>query len=101
MTEIPVFDQAKDGMMRMNLPCLSHLSFKLYHGQVHLTALYRSHDYRFKAFGNLLGLSRLQSCVANEVDAEAGTLVIHSSRAFIQQGVASSRDFKDIVEGLD
>ena len=48
-----------------------------------MTALYRSHDYRYKVPGNLLGLARLQGCVARETGQAMGTLVVHSSYAFL------------------
>ena len=66
----------------MGGPCLSHLSFKTFQGAVHLTAVYRSHDYAFKVPGNLLGLSRLLSCVARETGQDVGSMVIHSTYAF-------------------
>ena len=81
--DLPLYDTVKDGKRRRGGPCLSHLSFKLFGGAVHLTALYRSHDYRYKALGNLLGLARLQYCVARETGQEMGTLVVHSSYAFL------------------
>lgn len=64
-------------------PCLSHLSFKLSHKRdaLHLTALYRSHDYIQKALGNLLGIARLQACVAKELGIDVGVLVCHSTLA--------------------
>lgn len=83
--DIPLYDPAKDRKRPYGGQCLSHLSFKLFDGIVHLTAFYRSHEYRFKVPGNLLGLARLQECVANEVGAEMGDLVVHSSRAFIDK----------------
>jgi len=52
-------------------------------GCVHLTAIYRSHDYRYKVLGNMLGLARLQACVAEQVGAPIGTLVVHSTYAFV------------------
>lgn len=64
-------------------PCLSHLSFKLNHdrSELYLTAVYRSHSYIEKALGNLLGLARLQNCVAREIGVSVGTLVCHSTMA--------------------
>ena len=56
--DVPLHSPADDGARRMGGPCLSHLSFKLLDGAVHLTAFYRSHDYRYKVPGNLLGLAR-------------------------------------------
>ncbi|MFB1064837.1 hypothetical protein [Natrinema sp. H-ect4] len=93
-----LYDPSTDRNKIRGLPCLSHLSFKLYEGDVHLTALYRSHDYRFKVIGNLLGLARLQSCVANEVDAGVGQLVVHSSRAMIDDDKPKKGKFTDLVD---
>ncbi|MXZ71108.1 MAG: hypothetical protein F4Z04_06340 [Acidobacteria bacterium] len=81
--DVPLYRPSEDGARRMGGPCLSHLSFKLFKGAVHLTAFYRSHDYRHKVPGNLLGLARLQACVAHEIGREAGTLVVHSSYAYL------------------
>jgi hypothetical protein len=80
--DVPLYNTVDDQGRRRGGPCLSHLSFKLDDGRVHLTAIYRSHDYRYKALGNLLGLARLQACVAKEVEAELGTLVVHSTYAY-------------------
>lgn len=80
--DLPIYDQTIDGTRRMGAPCLSHLSFKLIEGEVHLTAFYRNHDYAFKAYGNLLGLARLQACVAAETKQQVGTLTVISSRAY-------------------
>lgn len=93
--DIPLYDPDKDRNFVRGGPCLSHLSFKLNGGKVHLTALYRLHDYRFKVPGNLLGLARLQVGVANEVEADLGKLVIHSSRArIVPSGIT---EFRQIV----
>ncbi len=81
--ELPLYSPGSDGTRRMGGPCLSHLSFKLYSGAVHLVAVYRSHDYRHKVPGNLLGLARLQACVASETGLRLGTLVVHSTYAFL------------------
>jgi hypothetical protein len=83
--EIPTYDSAKDCRRVRSGPCLSHLSFKLLESKVHLTAIYRMHDYRCKVLGNLLGLARLQACVAREVGASLGELVIHSTYAYVEK----------------
>lgn len=82
--ELPLYSAARDGERRMGLPCLSHLSFKTQEGCVHLTAFYRSHDYGTKVPGNLLGLSRLLLFVAKETGQAVGTLVVHSSYAYLR-----------------
>ena len=81
-----LYSDSEDCKRRRGAACLSHLSFKLYEGKVHLTALYRSHDYLWKVPGNLLGLARLQACVAHEVRVEVGSMVIHSTYAFLTSG---------------
>ena len=89
--ELPLYDTTRDGRRVRGGPCLMHLSFKLIDEAVHLTALYRNHDYRYKVPGNLLGLSRLQWCVANEIGASVGSLVVHSTLAYISPGGGRGR----------
>ena len=89
--DMPLYSPAQDGTRHMGGPCLSHLSFKLFQDKVHLTALYRSHDYRYKVPGNLLGLARLQGCVAHEVDRGIGSLTVHSSYAYLNGSKGTMR----------
>ena len=89
--DLPLHSPAQDGTRRMGGPCLSHLSFKLFGDAVHLTALYRSHDYSYKVAGNLLGLARLQDCVAREIGRDIGSLVVHSSYAYLGGSKTSVR----------
>lgn len=95
--DLPLYSPAADGRRRRGGPCLSHLSFKLFDKSVHLTALYRSHDYSYKVPGNLLGLARLQSCVARETHRQVGSLVIHSAYAYL--GGSQARMHK-LLKGL-
>ena len=89
--DLPLYSTAKDGKRRRGGPCLSHLSFKLIDREIHLTAFYRSHDYRYKVPGNLLGLARLQTCVARETGQGVGSMVVHSSYAFLNGAKARIR----------
>ncbi len=91
--DLALYNTVDDQGRRRGGPCLSHLSFKLDEGSVHLTALYRSHDYRYKVLGNLLGLARLQACVANEVGLGIGELVVHSTYAYVDlsKGIGSAQ----------
>lgn len=90
--DMPLYSPAKDRKRRMGGPCLSHLSFKLFQKAVHLTALYRSHDYSCKVPGNLLGLARLQCCVAREVGRSIGGLTVHSSYAYLSESKGDMRE---------
>lgn len=78
--EVPITDPFKDTRDR-GIPCLSHLTFKLLDGQVHLTAIYRTHFYCQRALGNLKGLSQLLNFVATEAKIEVGTLTCISTLA--------------------
>ncbi len=84
--DLAVYDDNADRESRMGGPCLSHLSFKFIAKRIQLTALYRSHYYVQRAYGNLLGLARLQSFVADQVGVEPGPLVCHSTMAVLEHG---------------
>ncbi len=84
--DLATYDDDEDRSARLGGPCLSHLSFKLIGGKVHLTAMYRSHYYVQRAYGNLLGLARLQSFVAEQVGVTSGPLVCHSTMAVLEHG---------------
>lgn len=83
--ELPIYSPSSDGGRATNIPCLSHLSFKLdrVRGAVDLTAVYRSHHYGQRALGNLIGLSQLQAFVATESEHTIGTLTCVSTLAHL------------------
>lgn len=93
--DLPLYDSTKDGNRYRGQPCLMHLSFKLIDSKIHLIALYRLHDYRYKVPGNLLGLARLQSFIAKETGFEVGSLVVHSTLAYIESG--PKKDFSNLL----
>lgn len=100
--DMPLYSPAQDRKRRMGGPCLSHLSFKLFQKAVHLTALYRSHDYSYKVQGNLLGLAGLQCCVAREVGRSIGSLTVHSSYAYLDGSKAAMRSLlKDLRQNAE
>lgn len=85
--EINLYDDMTDRHHRMGGPCLSHISFKAERGgRLHLTAVYRLHYYVQRAYGNLLGLARLQTFVADQAGLTVGSLVCHSTRAELEVG---------------
>lgn len=81
--DLATYDDEDDHSLRLGGPCLSHLSFKFIDKRVHLTVLYRSHYYIQRAYGNLLGLARLLSFVAEQVEVSPGVLVCHSTMAVL------------------
>jgi hypothetical protein len=97
--DLALYDDDTDRNVRMGGPCLSHLSFKFIRERVELTALYRSHYYVQRAYGNLLGLARLQAFVADQVGVASGPLVCHSTMAALDHG-PNARWTKGEVLGL-
>jgi hypothetical protein len=77
---VPVFVAGKDVSTR-GFPCLSHISFSLLHGVVHMLAVYRTHDFVSRAYGNYLGLGRVLQFVAHEAGLPAGELTCVSASA--------------------
>jgi thymidylate synthase len=71
---------------RRGFPCLTHIDFTLHDGRLHCMAVYR-HQYLIeKAYGNMLGLSRLLGFVCQQTGYEAGELVVHATMADAQRG---------------
>lgn len=103
--DIALHDDIVDGKKTMGAPCLSHLTFKKHDGRVFLTAMYRSHDYRLKVLGNLLGLARLQRFVAEQTGLAMGPLVVHSSYATLEGSKARVKkllqDIREIQRSED
>jgi len=84
LCELPLFDAARDGRKVSNMPCLSHLTFKLHERErVDLTAIYRSHYYCERALGNLVGLAQLLNFVCKETKLKAGYLSCISTHAVL------------------
>ena len=100
--EISTYDPANDRGYTRGGPCLSHLSFKLTGGtHVDLTAMYRSHHYCSRALGNLLGLARLLSFVAEGAGLQVGVLSCLSTHAELDVAAwGGSRSAKSILGGL-
>lgn len=97
--DAPLYNTVDDASRHMGGPCLSHLSFKFYDERLHLTALYRSHDYRAKALGNLLGLARLLACVSQETEIPVGTMTVHSTYAWFS--TSKMGEFKTLLTKLE
>lgn len=85
--DLKLYDAEEDRNKLMGGQCLSHLSFKLGPShELYLTAIYRYQWFVQKALGNLLGLARLQDCIARELDIPVGPLVCHATLAILDDG---------------
>ncbi|WP_313055348.1 hypothetical protein [Pseudomonas lopnurensis] len=99
--ELPLYDPATDRKVAMNMPCLSHLSFKLTDGKLDLTAVYRSHWYGQRALGNLVGLSQLHSFVGKESRYECGTLTCIATHAYLDtENLGGAKAAKALLDSL-
>lgn len=82
----------QDGSMDQKFqggPCLAHISLSRVDGALSLTALYRRHEYEPRAYGNFMGLARLQNFLAREANLDVGELVIVASHA-LSSGTGSA-----------
>ena len=62
-------------------PCLVHIDLTLVDGTLHCTAVYRHQYLITKAYGNLVGLSRLMHFLCEQTGAACGELVVHATLA--------------------
>ena len=65
------------------VPCMMLDDFKIRNGKVHLTTLFRSHDFGGAYPANLYGLSRLLEYVADRAGVKPGTITTISISAHI------------------
>lgn len=79
--EISIYRPQSDRWIRRGGPCLSHLSFKLDHEKLCLTAVYRNQFYIERAYGNFVGLGRLMEFIARESNISVGRLTCISTHA--------------------
>jgi len=68
----------------MGFPCLAYLNVKLDGDRLRLTAHYRNHYFVERAYGNYLGLARLQEFIAGEAGLSVGPLTCISGHAELE-----------------
>jgi hypothetical protein len=81
----PVFVGGRDRKI-IGFPCLSHTSFSLQKGVLHLAALYRNHEFIKRGYGNYLGLGRLLRFVALQSGWPVGELTCISASVTVGSG---------------
>jgi len=102
--DLSLYNSERDRHRNGQIPCLSHLSFKIKNGEggsppsLNLTALYRSHYYMEKALGNFIGLTRLLFFVCDQTGFLPGTLTCHSTYATLDNVGNSEALLKSIEE---
>lgn len=99
--ELPLYDPTVDRNRSINMPCLSHLSFKLTGDKLDLTAVYRSHWYGQRALGNLIGLSNLHKFVGAESGFECGALTCIATHAYLDvSSLGGAKAAKAMLKGF-
>ena len=72
---------APDDKRMRGFPCLVHIDLTLFEGTLHCMAVYRHQYLITKAYGNLVGLSRLMHFLCEQTGADCGELVVHATMA--------------------
>ena len=79
----------------IGFPCLSHVSLSLQKGVVHMSALYRNHEFLERAYGNYVGLGRVLRFVAHQSGWPVGELTCVS--ASVTLGRFSRRSLNELL----
>jgi hypothetical protein len=78
-------------------PCLVHVDFTLLNGKLSMLAVYRHQYLVTKAYGNLVGLARLQAFLAQQTGFAVGELAIQATLADSQAASFGGRRGIDIL----
>ncbi|HJH30912.1 MAG TPA: thymidylate synthase [Methanosarcinaceae archaeon] len=93
VTWVPTIDTVVD-----EVPCMIIDDFKIREGKVHLTTLFRSHDFAGAYPANLYGLSKLLEYVAEKVGVKPGKITTVSVSAHIYDHDWDK--IEDIIKGV-
>ena len=77
-------------------PCLVHIDLTMEQDRLHLFAVYRRQNLVTKAYGNLLGLSRLQAFLCQQTGLGLGELTVMATFADAEYGVLSKRQVYEL-----
>lgn len=78
------------------MPCMIAIDVKFRNGKLNLFAMFRSHDFGRKAYGNYIGLGRLLNLLSHETGYDIGEVVCYSVSAHIR-----AKEFDSIVSLLE
>jgi hypothetical protein len=88
---------AADDRRSRGFPCLVHIDLTLFDGRLSMAAVYRHQYLITKAYGNLLGLSRLLAFLARQSGYDVGELVVLATMADSEQGTYTKAGVADLV----
>ena len=72
-------------------PCLVHIDVSVHKGNLSLTAIYRHWHLITRAYGNMVGLTRLQSFLCQQTGFKVGELVVVAGYANAERGQYGGR----------
>lgn len=78
-------------------PCLVHIDLTVFEGRLSMAAVYRHQYLITKAYGNLLGLSRLLAFLAQQSGYAVGELVVHATMADCEQGTYTKAGVSELI----
>ena len=78
-------------------PCLVHVDLTLYQGRISLAATYRHQYLVTKAYGNLLGLSRLLGFLAQQTGFDVGEIVVNATFADAEYGTYGKSGVANLI----
>lgn len=78
-------------------PCLVHIDLTVFDGRLSMAAVYRHQYLVTKAYGNLLGLSRLLGFLAQQSGYAVGELVVHATMADTEQGTYTKAGLAELI----
>ena len=85
--EMSIYNEKMDGHAGLRgFPCMSHFAFHLHGTTLHACAQYRNQDIVERAYGNYVGLAKLQNFVAKAADLVPGALTVFAGHAYIPSG---------------
>jgi hypothetical protein len=95
--DIRIVSPELDGKQLIGFPCLSHISLTLEGRVLHMCAVYRSHFYIKRAYGNYLGLGRLLDFLSTESGAVRGELTCVSTLAQVSPKEATVAEVSVLI----
>lgn len=79
-------------------PCLVHVDLTLYQRRISMAATYRHQYLVTKAYGNLLGLSRLLGFLAQQTGFEVGELMVNATFADAEHSTYTKAGVAELVK---
>jgi hypothetical protein len=92
-------EYAVDDERTQGFPCLVHVDISVMNNTLNLMAVYRHWHLVRKAYGNLIGLTRLQHFLAQQSGYEVGELLVHATVANAELGAFSQRTLCALADG--